>query len=53
MFSWIPWDVRCAGLLLIATMIAAIFGSVQVIFVGLYAMLCGYILVSTFYGEEP
>lgn len=51
MFSLIPWDVRCAGILLIATLIAAIFGSMPIIFVALYAMLCAYIIVSAFNGE--
>lgn len=50
MFSLIPWDVRCAGILLVATLIAA-FESVPVIFVALYAMLCAYIIVSAFNGE--
>jgi hypothetical protein len=50
MFSLIPWDVRCAGVLLIATLIA-IFESMPIIFVALYAMLCAYIVVSTFNGE--
>lgn len=50
MFSLIPWDVRCAGVLLIATSIA-IFESMPIIFVALYAMLCAYIVVSAFSDE--
>jgi len=49
MFSLIPWDVRCASVLLIATLIA-IFESMPIIFVALYAMLCAYIIVSAFSG---
>jgi hypothetical protein len=51
MFSLIPWDVKCAGILLVVTVLASVFGPSQIIFIGLYAMLCAYIIVSTFCGE--
>lgn len=51
MFSLIPWDVKCAGILLVVTILVSVFGPMSIIFVGLYAMLCAYIIVSTFSGE--
>jgi len=51
MFSLIPWDVKCAGILLVVTVLVSVFGPMPIIFVGLYAMLCAYIIVSTFCGE--
>lgn len=48
MFSLIPWDVRLAGALMVITGLAAFFDLGLALFVTLYAMLCAYIVVSTF-----
>ncbi len=48
MFSLIPWDVRIAGVLMAVMALAALFEPGTALFVTLYAMLCAYIVVSTF-----
>jgi hypothetical protein len=48
MLSLIPWDVRLAGALMLVMALAAIFEPGTVLFVALYAILCGYIAVSAF-----